>query len=97
MKIATKIKQLDGFTGDAALYRLSPLMKIEHMNDAFLGGIEYVVVSATIALFTGAETYIFPANKDGEVLDWGELKGSYRGGLSHSKALKNAGYTMGGK
>lgn len=85
MKIAEKVRDLEGFTGSATLYKLSPPMK---------GGVEFVVVSATIAMFSGAETYLFRANKVGEITDWGELNGSYRGGLSHIKALKGAGYSI---
>ena len=60
-------------------------------------GHEYVVVSATFAMFSGPETYIFPATENGEVTDWGELNGSYRGDFDHDKALKNAGYKVVGK
>ena len=48
---------------------------------------KYVIVSAADAMFSGPETYIFPANKDGEIVDWGELNGSYKGGYDHDKAL----------
>jgi hypothetical protein len=54
----------------------------------------YVVVSAATVPFSGPETYIFPSNKEGEIKDFNELYGSYRGGLSHERALKNAGYTI---
>jgi hypothetical protein len=50
----------------------------------------YVVTSATVA-YSGPETYIFPANKDGEILSWLELPGSYRGGLNHEQAIANVG------
>jgi hypothetical protein len=54
----------------------------------------YVVISALPRAFdTGrAETYIFPADKDGNVLSWGELPGSYRGGTDHDKALAGLGF-----
>lgn len=85
MKTATFVKNLKGFTGYASLYKLSePLMDNE-----------YVVVSATHAMHTGAETFIFPADSEGKVTDWGELEGSYRGGLSHEEALEGAGYSIG--
>ena len=54
----------------------------------------YVVVSASSVMFSGPETYIFPADKTGEIVDWGELDGSYKGDLSHYEALMNAGYTI---
>ena len=59
-----------------------------------LEGTEFVVVSASVVPFGAPETYIFPADAAGEVTDWGELDGSYRGGLDHEKALRNAGYDV---
>ena len=53
----------------------------------------YVVVSSTTA-YGEAETYIFPSNKNGEVVDWGELRGSTRGVYNHETALNNAGYEV---
>lgn len=38
------------------------------------------------------ETYIFPGNEAGEILDFGELEGSQRGTLSHQKVLNDLGY-----
>jgi hypothetical protein len=61
------------------------------------GHTDYVAVSAANVPCSGPETYIFRANEDGEVEDWGELEGSYRGGLSHETALGNAGYSIGTK
>ena len=69
---------LPGFTGNAALYETS--------DQGFL------IVSAT-SLYT-TETYIFPGDADGNVTDWGELTGSYKGGTSHEEALTRAGYTI---
>ena len=85
MATATMVKKLGGtWTGDARLYRLTP-----PLDDA-----AYVVVSATNAMFTGPETYIFPADASGEVIDWLELRGSFRGGLDHAEALSGAGYVI---
>lgn len=53
-----------------------------------------VVVSAADVPYSGPETFIFGANEKGEISDWGELPGSYRGGLDHEQALRNAGYTV---
>lgn len=87
MKTASFIKKLDSFTGDAALYLLSePLVGYD--GDSH----DWVVVSATTVL--EPETYIFPSDGDGKVTNWGELDGSYRGGLSHSEALEGAGYKV---
>jgi len=83
-KTATLIKPLTGFTGTAKLWKLSDP----------LDGNDFVVTSATVAPYTGAETYIFPTDSDGKVLSWGELDGSYRGGLDHEEALQGAGYEV---
>ncbi len=76
---------LKGFNGYAALYRLSPAYKSQT---------QFVVVSTAHAFMTGVETYIFPSDDKGKVTDWGELKGSYRGGSSHAKALQGMGYEL---
>ncbi len=83
-KRATFIKQIPEGKGDMRLYRCD------------VGGIlpEYVVVSSVIAKFSGPETYIFPGNDKGEIVDYGELGGSFRGELNHAKALSNAGYSI---
>lgn len=82
--LATERKQLDGMRGDARLYEMSPPLE----------GHTFVVVSAVIAMFSGPETYIFPANEKGEIEDWGELEGSQRGTLSHSDVLRELGYEV---
>jgi len=96
MKTATKVKDLDNFSGVAALYKLSERLKFYN----------YVVVSsATIfeadeTFVFGSdeigedETYIFGADENGEVLDWDELRGSTRGVYNHETALNNAGYEV---
>lgn len=96
MKVATEIRKLESFTGDARLFRLSEPMACgydwesgEHKSNT-----EYVVVSATIAPYSGAETYIFAASESGEIQNWMELDGSYRGGLDHAEALRGAGYEV---
>jgi hypothetical protein len=86
---ATFVRRLTGWTGDARLYRVEPPLE----------GYALVVVSATVVPFSGPETYIFGAKPDAEtasdvVADWGELAGSYRGGLDHETALGNAGYSL---
>lgn len=86
------VKRLTGWRGDARLFRVSPPVRFTDLEDR-VRETSYVVVSATFAPFTGPETYIFPADERGEVLDWIELEGSFRGGLDHEKALSNAGYT----
>lgn len=84
MNTATLVKKLKGYTGDAALYRLS----------IPLGGHEYVIVSAAVAPVSGPETYIFAAPTDGDIGNRAELPGSVRGVLSHEDALALAGYEV---
>jgi len=98
MKTATYIKKMVKWTGNANLYQLSEPMEYDKPwddeDETPAKKTSYVVVSAANALYSGPETYIFATDKDGEVLDWGELDGSYRGGLSHEIALQNAGYSV---
>jgi len=81
-KVATFLKQLNGWRSYAALYRCEPPHE----------GEEYVVVSAVDAPYSGPETYIFPANADGTTKDMAEMPGSFRGALDHYTALARAGY-----
>jgi len=94
MNKAIRIKRLPSWRGDAALYKVEPP----------LDGNEHVVVSAVdLALRFPTygdprpmqiETYIFPADEHGEVLDYGELSGSMKGTLDHAEALRRAGYEV---
>ena len=83
-KTAKRIKTLNNFRGDAALYELSEP----------LDGNTFVVVSASEIPMSGPETYIFGANESGEIQDWRELQGSTPGIMCHNTALTNAGYNM---
>ena len=89
--IATFVRTLDeDFTGDARLYRLEPPITYPEWGERETA--EYVIVSAVNAFYTGPETYIFAADENGNVLDWGELDGSFRGSCDHNAALSRAGY-----
>jgi hypothetical protein len=98
-KTATFIRRLEGFQGDARLYRVDPpVERIDWSSGEEKQTLhDYVVVSAVVAMFSGPETYIFPASADGEVVDWLELNGSFRGGLDHGSALGQAGYAITGE
>lgn len=91
-KTATFVREIPmkGSLGyhEVRLYQLSEPV------DSEAGPVEYVYVSAADLPYVGTETYMFPATADGEVIDWGELDGSYRGGLDHEQALINAGYEV---
>lgn len=96
MSTAKEVKRLEGFTGDARLFELSAPVEYDYNYDTEKNEklTQFVVVSATSAMFSGPETYIFPANEQGEVVDWMELDGSYKGGLDHERALQRAGYEV---
>ncbi|SER51203.1 MULTISPECIES: hypothetical protein [Pseudomonas] len=81
------IDHLPKARGHQALYELSEP----------LDGHSLVVVSAIDYESHGwktLETYIFPASKDGEIIDYCELEGSIKGTASHAEALANAGYEI---
>lgn len=52
-----------------------------------------VVVSAT-TVHGIPETYVFPADSEGNITGWGELEGSTRGEFDHALALHNLGYEV---
>lgn len=93
-KKATFVRKLTDFTGDARLYKVDPPIEQKDWEGNVEATHEYVIASATNVMFSGPETYLFPANEAGEVIDWGELDGSYRGGFDHEAALTGAGYEV---
>ncbi len=93
------LKNMRGsFTGDARLYELSKPVTFDKGYDddsnPIQGETYFVVVSGTHVMFSGPETYVFPADQDGNVLDWGELDGSFRGDIDHEVALEGLGYKV---
>ena len=66
------------------LYKLSRPVVLDRYEDGMT--YEYVIVSASVA-YSGPETYVFPADENGEVTDWGELEGSFQGSLDYERAL----------
>lgn len=89
MKKAQYVRHLNGFVGEARLYKLSEPLEAYGTDEVFT----YVIVSGVVA-YSGPETYIFPSNEEGKITDWGELHGSFRGEIDHVQALENAGYTV---
>ena len=107
MQTATFVRKLDGWRGDARLYKCDPPMRTG--DGAFTG---YVVVSAVdickldiytvVAFFDalsgtgkpGKETFIFACDADGIVRDNRNLPGSFKGELDHLRALTRAGYVV---
>lgn len=100
-RTATELGKLtEGWRGDARWYILSEPISYtsrDAYGDEVPHTTNYVIVSA-LATSEGGQTYIFPANDNGEELDMKELPGSYVGGLDHRRALWNAGFILvGGK
>lgn len=93
-KTATFVKKIEGWIGDARLFRLSAPMSYDEdsEDENSKSETDHVIVSA-VATF-GDETFIFPATADGEVLNMCEMVGSFKGNLDHVQALRNAGYEI---
>ena len=90
--IATLIRgDLPEFEGHASLY--GGLPGVAYDADGVEHTTNYVIVSAVHDHLIN-ETFIFPADESGSVIDWGELDGSLRGATSHQKALEGAGYKL---
>ena len=90
--IATLIREdLPEFVGHASLYGVLP--GVAYYADGVKHTTNYVIVSAVHDHLIH-ETFIFPADESGSVIDWGELDGSLRGTTSHRKALEGAGYKL---
>jgi len=79
----------ENFTGIAKLYSVNPPVKDYEGNEY-----NYVVSSGTNVMFSGPETYVFPADENGNVLDWGELDGSFKGSIDCEQAIINMGYEI---
>lgn len=94
MKTATLIKDdLPNFNGHAALYRFDPPLQDTDWEGKPDGDPhEFVVVSAVCGW--AHETYLFPADADGNITNWGELDGSTKNTTSHAEAIQNAGYAI---
>lgn len=76
--------------------------KIKRVNDhQFLwevlpriDGHKFVITSVSNVQFSGPETYMFAADEKGNIVDWCELPGSYRGDLNHEKCFEEIGYKI---
>ena len=92
---ATFVETVDNGSDDVdqLLWRVEPPMQGWDVDNRPLV-FDFVVTSATDAQFSGPETYIFGADKTGEVVDWLELPGSFKGSLDHDAAITNAGYEV---
>ena len=89
-KVATFVKDVSAkFQGRAEVFAVSPPIETYEDGETF----DHVVVSAVSGPYA-TETYIFGANAEGKILNWGELEGSLRGVVSIDAALEEAGYEV---
>jgi hypothetical protein len=101
-KIATWLGPAPGaFRGHAVHFKVDPPMSQCRWNydtdEEIVTPHEYIIVSAVQDVpfsSSGPETYIFPANAAGEIVDWGELPGSTRGYADVERVLRNEGYEI---
>lgn len=91
--IATFVRVTNSEPANQRLYRVDPPVSYGWPHGDTTT--DHVLVSAADT-YTGPETYMFPADAGGNVLDWMELDGSFRGELDHERALRNAGYEVRG-
>lgn len=93
-KIAVEVPFTDQYDrGIKKLYRLSPPLTGEDLIGETYSH-KYVIASGANAPYSGPETYVFPANEEGEIMGWSELEGSFRGDIDCDRAIENAGYTV---
>jgi hypothetical protein len=92
MKRAMFIKKVKLGKSDALLYKLSDPIKF--MNEGKECGVFDVVVSAVTNHVGTKQAFIFPSDKDGNVISMMELPGSQKGTLDHEAALEAAGYEV---
>jgi hypothetical protein len=76
--------------GDQELWSISPPVKFYHRGKVCTA--DFVVVSAVVTFGSGPETYIFPSDRNGEVINWGELPGSQRGTMNHEATIMNVNH-----
>lgn len=81
-----------GKMGPCAAYRLEPPLINIDWDDSEESH-EYIFVSQAAPLFMW-ETYIFAADENGEVNNWGELDGSRKGYITPDDLLRELGYEV---
>lgn len=87
--------QANGPQLEQQVYRVYPPMRTpnhDHNADNVCET-DYVLVSATASTIP-PETYIFACNERGQVANWSELEGSFKGEMDIEKALYRAGYKI---
>lgn len=72
----------EDYNGEAHLIELPGSVDVLDWDGNVKVTVSHIVVSAThVPVVGGIETYAFPAEPDGDVVDWGELPGSAKGTL----------------
>lgn len=98
-KTATLIRTLPRGTNSMvaaqAIYKFDPPLPTSYDEDESETTI-YALVSASNAMFSGPEVYLFAYNdpEDTEPVSWMELPGSQKGTLSHEEVISDLGYTI---
>ncbi len=91
IKVATFLDNFsDDFVGTAYFYRIKPKIKW-YDEDNRVHVTSFIVVSST-----SSETFIFPANKKGQILSWEQLDGSVNEPIYPHRLLENLGYKIEG-
>jgi hypothetical protein len=79
------------------LWEIENAQKFESFEETF--ETKFIVSSAVFVenFFTGErvpETFLFPANENGQITSFLELRGSLNRVFDHEKAIENAGFTI---
>lgn len=82
-----------GVMGEATTYYLDPPLEQAAWDTGATQSHAYVWVSQAAPLGDW-ETYIFPADSDGEVTSWGELDGSRKGLVTPDNLMRELGYKV---
>ena len=85
---ATYIGSAKDMSGDARLYFVDP------PHFAHDGRSHEFVISSAVDNGWARETYLFPADGDGYVIDWIEMPGSVKGTVDPEYPLLQLGYTI---
>lgn len=98
-RIAFHIRDIGGFRGHASLYKLDPpFVSVDGLDADQIEMHEYVIVSAVdlpsvLSSYHSCETYVFPANADGQIVDFGEIAG-VKDVKDHQMALDEIEYRI---
>lgn len=92
MKVARFVKQQVTPSGTIQkLYKINEPIQYEYMgeHDFETRTTNYVLICGVhVADNVAPQTYIFPSDKDGKIVDLTELPGSFQGAIDFERALK---------